>query len=263
MVYSCPSEFITLAHQLADAARPIGTQYFRTDLLEVENKPDHTPVTIADRLIEETWRKMVEHARPQDAIWGEEFGRSNENAELTWIFDPIDGTKAFTLGRATFGCLIGLHHKTHGFILGIVDQPVLGLRWVGARGHGAQLNGKPLESRHAALNQIRVCLTDPMRLTPDLQALQHQLLKEVAFFYYGGDCMNYVGLADGSLHLNFDSQQAIYDIAAAIPIIEGAGGVITHKDGSAIDLTANHTILAACTPQLHADMLARLQKIDL
>jgi inositol-phosphate phosphatase / L-galactose 1-phosphate phosphatase / histidinol-phosphatase len=262
MSFLCPEDLIALAHELADEAHPIAQFYFRNDKLIVENKSDQSPVTIADRLIEEKWREIIMERRPQDAIWGEEFGRHNEEAEYTWIVDPIDGTKAFTLGRATFGCMIGLHHKTQGFILGIVDQPTLNLRWFGARGHGSSLNGKKLRaSAPEKFEDIRMSFTNPLRLTPDLRALHDTLGEETSFIAYGGDCLNYVGLADGALHVYFDSTQKIYDIAAAIPIIEEAGGKITHKDGTPIDLTWDHTILAACTVELHDDILARLKTI--
>jgi histidinol phosphatase-like enzyme (inositol monophosphatase family) len=261
MSFICPQELVDLAHFLADTAQPIARRYFRGEEMGVETKQDHSPVTIADRAIEKKWREIIQEKRPQDGIWGEEFGRTNEDAELTWIFDPIDGTKAFTLGRATFGLLIGLHHKQHGFILGIVDQPIVNLRWFGAKGRGAFLNEKPLQTTTPELSDVRISLTNPLRLTPDLVAFHKELTGKIAFTAYGGDCMNYVGLADGSLHLNFDSIQHIYDIAASIPIIEEAGGKITHKDGTPIDLSFEHTILGACTSELHEDFLSRFKKI--
>lgn len=263
MVYLCPDELIALANQLSDIARPIAAHYFRNDDLVVEDKSDQSPVTIADRLIEEEWRKIIMAQRPQDAIWGEEYGRHNQDAELTWIIDPIDGTKAFTLGRATFGTMVGLHHRDHGFVLGIVDQPIMNLRWMGVKGRGATLNGKKLQTKMPKqFKDIRLSFTNPLRLTPDLKALHDDLFGRAGFFTYGGDCFNYVGIADGSLHLYFDSTQKIYDIAAAIPIIEEAGGKITHKDGTPIDMEWDHTILAACTPELHAQILARYQEIS-
>lgn len=262
MGFVCPDALIALAYQLSDVARPIVTHYFRNDQLLVEDKSDETPVTVADRLIEQTWREMIQSQRPQDAIWGEEYGRHNPDADWTWIVDPIDGTKAFTLGRATFGTMVGLHHREHGFVLGIVDQPVLNLRWVGIKGQGATLNGKPLKTAMPVqFKDIRLSFTNPLRLTPDLRALHDDLLGRAGFFTYGGDCFNYVGIADSSLHLYFDSTQKIYDIAAAIPIIEEAGGKITHKDGTPIDLVWDHTVLAACTPELHEIILQRYQEI--
>lgn len=263
MSFVCPDDLIALAVRLSDAARPIATHYFRNDDLLVEDKEDHSPVTIADRLIEETWREILLTERPNDALWGEEYGRHNQDADWTWIMDPIDGTKAFTMGRATFGTMLGLHHRVHGFVLGIVDQPVLNLRWMGAKGRGATINGKPLQAKTLdGLHQVRIAFTNPLRLTPDLNLLLDDLTGAVSFIAYGGDCMNYVGLSDGSVHLNFDSKQKIYDIAAAIPIIEEVGGIITHKDGSPIELELEHTILAAANAELHEQILARYKVLN-
>lgn len=261
MAFICPAEFTVLAEKLADAARPIVQRYFRSDMLVVEQKKLHDPVTMADRKIEELWRNMIADTRPQDGIWGEEFGRSNEDAEWTWILDPIDGTKAFTLGRPTFGCMIGLHHTQHGFVAGVVDQPIIQYRWTGARGCGATLNGNVLKTHAVMMHDARIALTNPFRFTPEVKRLKDMLQNEIGYYAYGGDCMNYMGLADGGVHAMFDSMQKIYDIAAAIPIIEEAGGVITHLDGSPIDFVADHTIMAAHTPELHVQLLQRYQAI--
>jgi len=263
MDFICPQEFIDLAHLLADEAQPIARHYFRNEDMQVEIKSAHDPVTIADREIEQKWRKIIQSKRPQDGIWGEEFGRINPDAELTWIFDPIDGTKVFTLGRATFGCMIGLHHKQHGFILGLIDQPIVNLRWFGAKGCGATLNGKKLQTKApASAANMRSSVNNLFRLPPALKTLHDELKKEIHFVAAGGDCMNYAGIADGALHYYFDCNQQIFDIAAAIPIIEEAGGIITNIDGSAIEVKdGDYTVLGACTPQLHAELLTRYKKI--
>ncbi len=256
---TCPAELIAFAHQLADMARPVALQYFRQVDLFVEQKQAHDPVTIADRTIEKMWRDAVQTTYPDHGIWGEEFGRHQMDAEWTWILDPIDGTKAYTLGRPTFGCLIGLYHKTHGFVAGIVDQPIVQWRWVGVRGEGATFNGRPLQTHDVAFSDVRIALTNPMRLSPELKELRRRLNRDIGYMAYGGDCMNFTGLADGSVHALFDSVQKIYDIAAIIPIIEEAGGIITHIDGSPIDFSEDHTIMAAHTPALHKELLHRYQ----
>jgi inositol-phosphate phosphatase/L-galactose 1-phosphate phosphatase/histidinol-phosphatase len=261
MAFVCPSELIDLAHVLADAGQPIARKYFRNDDMAIEIKSAHDPVTIADREIEKEWRRIIAEKRPKDGIWGEEFGRSNEKSEWTWIFDPIDGTKVFTLGRATFGCMIGLHHKQHGFILGLIDQPIVNLRWFGAKGCGATLNGKKLQTKTPLYTVIRSSINNLSRLPDALKILNEQMKREVHFIAAGGDCMNYAGLADGSIHYYFDTDQMIYDIAAAIPIIEEAGGKLTNLDGSAIELTLEHKVIGACTSELYDDVLSRYRKI--
>lgn len=256
MAFSCPDDVTALAHRLADAARVEAMRVFRSPDLHVDIKDDHSPVTIADRGIETLWRTMIAEEFPEHGLWGEEFPRTNIESEWQWIMDPIDGTKAFALGRASFGCLLGLHHATHGFILGVVDQPVLQWRWWAARGHGAFFNEQKLSRTKAiSMEEARLVLTDPMRHNESLRRLHEMLAGIVAMRAYGGDCLNYTGLADGSMHVTFDSYQNIYDIAAVIPLIEETGGVITHLDGTPIDLEQEHDVLAASTPGLHETVL--------
>ena len=257
MGFTCPDAYISWAHALADAARAEAMRVFRAPDLQVTLKDDHSPVTIADRAIEALWRSMIAEKYPEHGLWGEEFPRTNPDSEWQWIMDPIDGTKAFTLGRPSFGCLVGLHHATHGFVLGVVDQPVLQWRWWAARGHGAFFNDQPLaRTGETPIEAARLVLTDPMRHSESVRSLHETLAARVAMRAYGGDCLNYTGLADGSMHLTFDSYQNIYDIAAVIPLIEETGGVITHLDGSPIDLEQEHDILAASTAALHEQVLA-------
>ena len=135
------------------------------------------------------------------------------------------------------------------------------MRWIGARNQGTQLNGRSIKTKNIPLLQSRGAVTNPMRFSPRLQQFEKRLAAETAFIYAGGECMNFTGIADGSLHFHFDPDQKIYDIAATIPIITEAGGVITHIDGSPIDFAYDHTILAAATPALHAQILEMYQQI--
>lgn len=260
--FVCPPEFTALANLLADVAQPIARHYYRNDALQIITKEDNSPVTLADREIEEKWRGIIHSQRPGDAMWGEEFGRENIGAEWTWIFDPIDGTKSFTVGRPTFGCLIGLHHIEHGFVMGVVDQPITNLRWAAAKNQGATLNGKALRTKQTSLGDVRIAMTNPMRQSAPLKKLHQELMDQIGFFTYGGEVMNYVGIADGSVHANFDSRQKIYDIAATIPIIEEAGGVITSLQGKPIAFEEDQAILAACTPELHNTLMQRYFEIE-
>ncbi len=252
-----PSEFVTLAHRLADAASAVIKPAFRNADIIVETKFDHSPVTAIDRAAEEKMRAILLQARPDDSIMGEEFGGSDIGAEYHWILDPIDGTKAFTLGRTNFGCLIGLHHIEHGFVLGVADQAITGDRWVGIKNQGATRNNKILKSGSlTTITNARVSITNPLRHTEKMHRLHEHLLGKVQFMHYGGDFLNYTGIADGAVHLNFETEQKIYDVAALIPIITEAGGVMTEMDGTALTRAPKtQTILAACTPQLHAELL--------
>jgi hypothetical protein len=126
----CPAEFISLAERLADATGRIVRHHFRSPL-EIITKADDSPVTIADREAEKELRRMVALAYPQHGLIGEEFPAERRDADYVWVFDPIDGTKSFITGRPLFGTLIALLHRGRP-ILGIIDHPALGERWIGA-----------------------------------------------------------------------------------------------------------------------------------
>lgn len=252
----CPPEFIALAHELADAVHPIVDQYFRQDN-GVEIKADATPVTLADREIEQLWRDIIMTKRPDDGIWGEEFGRYKTDAEYQWIFDPIDGTKAFTLGRPTFGCLIALYHVTHGFILGLCYQPITKDRWVGALGYPTTFNGTVLPRRQEPKPGVplRAAFTNPLRFKESLQRTHDCLVREKAVIGYSGDCINFATVANGWIDITAENQQSLYDIAPFVAILRGVGAVITQADGKPIDLDMGDSVLVAGTAQLHQRFL--------
>ncbi len=230
----CPPEFVILGHQLADAARPITQKYFR-EKPTIDYKEDDTPVTVADRMVEEKIRDILSQKRPQDGILGEEFGETNPNAEFRWILDPIDGTKPFTIGKATFGTLIALAQKTeHGeeIIFGLCDQSITADRWTGAKGHPTLWNGQAVKARTKISNgqMIGACI-NPLRF--DEKILQKlRIAHKKGYISCGGDCLNYCLLASGRIDFIVETGQEIYDIAALIPIIHGAGATITKIDGT-------------------------------
>jgi inositol-phosphate phosphatase/L-galactose 1-phosphate phosphatase/histidinol-phosphatase len=252
----CPPELIALGHELADAVHPIITQYFRRDN-GIEIKDDATPVTLADRAIEQLWRDIIMEKRPDDGIWGEEFGRYKTDAEYQWIFDPIDGTKAFTLGRPSFGCLIGLYHVTQGFILGLCYQPITKDRWVGALGYPTTYNGDVLPQRQnpPAGAPLRAAFTNPMRFQDGLTRCHDALIEQRAVIAYGGDCLNFASIASGLVDISAENKQSIYDIACFVPILQGVGACISELDGTPIGLDMKQVMIAAATPELHQRFL--------
>lgn len=252
----CPADLIALAQQLADVARPIALQYFRHDL-GLEIKDDATPVTLADRAIEDAWRTIIMRERPQDGILGEEFGHHQIDAEYVWIFDPIDGTHAFTTGRTSFGCLIALYHVTHGFILGICDQPVSQERWVGALGHPTTYNGTPLPQRVTPKTDtpLRAAFTNPLRFKEPLQRCHDHLVKQKSVVVYGGNCLNFAAIAQGLLDVSGENKQGIHDVAAFVPMLAGVGAMITQANGKPIALDMDDSVLMTATPELHAQLL--------
>ncbi|CAN0533408.1 unnamed protein product, partial [Laminaria digitata] len=193
---ACPTELIALAHRLADASGPVIRGYFRQPI-PVDGKADASPVTAADREAEQAIRAILADARPDDGIIGEEFGNTGIDAEYVWVIDPIDGTKSFISGRPIFGTLIALTRNGTP-ILGVIDQPVNGERWVGAPGADTLYNGAPV--------RVRACpsLADAIAGTtaPDLFGPgQGDRWREVAagakHVVYGGDCYTYAQIASG------------------------------------------------------------------
>ncbi|MBT5415454.1 MAG: histidinol phosphate phosphatase, partial [Rhodospirillaceae bacterium] len=144
----CPNSFLALADRMTAASGEIVARYFRTPVT-VDEKADESPVTIADRTVEAAIRDLIASHCPGHGIVGEEYGTENPDAEFVWVIDPIDGTKSFISGVPLFGTLIALLQGGVP-ILGVVDHPALGERWIGARGHGTTHNGKRVTTRACA-----------------------------------------------------------------------------------------------------------------
>ncbi len=229
-------ELIALSHRLADAAGAVVRRYFRTDF-HIDGKADASPVTIADREAEQAIRAILAAERPNDGIHGEEFGSGKGTSGYLWVLDPIDGTKAFATGRPLFGILIGLVHNGEA-VLGILDQPITGERWIGANGHGTQLNGKTVKVRPCPDVKIaNVATTGPDMFDLEEYLKFYSYLKqETGFTLYGGDCYSYGQLAGGWLDGVVEGYMKLHDYAALIPIVENAGGIITDWQGKPLPL---------------------------
>ncbi|MDP6351185.1 MAG: histidinol-phosphatase [Alphaproteobacteria bacterium] len=263
MTASSPDDldrFLAFADRLADAAREVIKPYFRGDLA-VDFKATDTntgqPVTRADRESEQAIRDLIRATYPDHGIIGEEHEDVNPGAEYCWVLDPIDGTRPFVAGLPMFGTLIGLGHDGVP-ILGVLDQPVLGERFVGSA-RGSFLNGRPIRTRPCARARDAVhALTDHrMMRTPAQQAVLQRLMGEVRFTQFGGNCYAYGMLAAGAIDLVTEGDLELWDFHALIPIIEGAGGVITGWDGG--PATNSGFIVACGDPALHAEVLPLLQ----
>lgn len=229
-------ELIDLMHRLGDAAAAVVTKYFRTGF-HIEGKSDASPVTIADREAELAIRAILENERPGDGIHGEEFGSEAGSTGWLWVLDPIDGTKAFATGRPLFGTLIGLVHEGEA-VAGLLDQPINKERWIGARGHGTQLNGNIVKCRPCKdIKSANVSTTGPdMFDFEDYLKLYTYLKEDTGFTLYGGDCYSYGQLAGGWLDGVVESYMKLHDYAALIPIVENAGGIITNWMGNPLPL---------------------------
>lgn len=258
MTAECPTEFLRFAETLAEAARPIIQRHFRRPL-DIVDKPDASPVTVADRDAEAAVRALIEKRYPDHGIYGEEHGQVRLDARHVWVIDPIDGTKAFITGMPVFGTLIALCDRGRP-ILGVIDQPVLDERWLGADGHGATLNGRPIRtSACTRLAEASVYTTTPDMFATDEARRRYERIETAARLRrFGGDCYATGLLAAGHVDLVVEAQLSPYDYMALVPVVENAGGRATDWAGRALDFSSNGEFLAAATPALHAEAQALL-----
>lgn len=247
----CPDAFVEIAERLADTARPIAQRYFRSGVA-IEAKADSSPVTCADREIETALRDILHEAVPDHAVIGEEMGGASDRTGPLWILDPIDGTKAFATGTPVFGTLVGLAIDGR-FVLGVIDQPIAGERWLGAAGRTTTFNGKPARvSGCAALADARLYTTAPEYFAESAAMAAFERVRAATMFTrYGADCYAFGLLASGHVDLIVESQLNLWDIAALVPVVEGAGGIITDWYGMALTTAAEGRVVASSSAALH------------
>ena len=250
-----------VAHQMADAARHAILPFFRSSTLDAENKlsDGYDPVTEADRAAERAMRFILQEHRPLDSILGEEYGASHGESGLTWVLDPIDGTRGFVSGTPTWGVLIALSDET-GPRYGLIDQPYIGERFVGM-GQRAFLTGPQgasvLRTRHARpLADATVLTTFPEVGTEQEGRAFHAVAKNAKLTRYGMDCYGYALLAAGQVDLVIEAGLQPYDIQAPIAVVEAAGGVVTDWQGNPAHMGGR--ALAAANPDIHAEALTIL-----
>jgi inositol-phosphate phosphatase/L-galactose 1-phosphate phosphatase/histidinol-phosphatase len=239
-----PAAFVDLARRLTEVSRPILRRYYRQKL-DIIDKADESPVTKADRECEAALRETIIAACPDHGIIGEEYGAENADAEYVWVLDPLDGTRSFITGRPLFGTLIAL---TRGGkpILGVIDMPILSDLWLGVAGQPSTLNGEVIRARSCAtladayLSTISPQVFDAATF-PRFEALRGKAKSTT----YGGDCYQYGMVATGFIDLVVERGLGIYDYLALVPVIEGAGGMITDWRGRALTMESQGDVVAA------------------
>lgn len=250
-------EFIRAVNQFADISGEVIRKYFRKPIM-VDDKSDASPVTIADKEVEEKIRSRIGELFPDHGIFGEEYGKSKIDARYVWVIDPIDGTKAFISGKPSFGTLIALLEDGYP-ILGVIDQPITQERWLGAKGQDSLWNGQKIGVRKCDnLAKATLYATAPeMFVGEDYQDFL-RLYSSVKLPRYGADCYAYGLLAMGFVDLVVEASLKPYDYCSLVPIIEGAGGKITDWQGNKLGLDSDGRVIAAGDAALHALALAKL-----
>lgn len=254
-------DLLSLIADLSEIAGKTALAWFRHPLLTTDNKcPDgFDPVTQADRAAETALRAHLSKLRPQDSILGEEFGAQPGESGLTWIIDPIDGTRGFLAGTPCWGVLIALA-DAQGPFLGVIDQPYIRERFLGGLGH-AYVDG-PLGKRELAtrgtdnLSNAILFTTFPEIGTAAERAAFVRVAEQVKLTRYGMDCYAYALLAAGHVDLVIEAGLNPYDIAAPIAVIEAAGGLVTDWQGGRVGESGQ--VIAAANPELHAHALNAL-----
>jgi len=256
------NRLVAIALRLADAARGPALAHFRADGLTADNKADEgefDPVTRADRETEAAIRAVLAEERPEDGILGEEEAPRIGSSGMTWIIDPIDGTRAYLIGAPTWGVLIALNDGSKP-VIGIMDQPYVGERfWADGRSAWWERAGESRMIRARGgvmLAGALLCSTMPEIGTDEERVRFEGVRDRVRLTRYGLDCTAYALLAAGHVDLVIEAGLQPYDVQALIPIIETAGGVVTTWSGA--DAQQGGRILAAGSVELHAEAMALL-----
>jgi len=256
---STVAQYLESAASIAESAGPIALQYFRNPL-DIENKIEGAgfdPVTRADREVEAFIRAELGRLYPEHGIRGEEEEAFETDSAYCWIIDPIDGTRAFISGVPAWGILLGLT-LDETCVAGVMHQPYLGETFLGAAGRASMRRaGKEIElhtSKTSELSSAITYCTHPsmFKVKSDREAFK-RVSGASRMLRYGGDCYSYCLLAHGLIDLIIEGQLQPYDIIPLIPIVEGAGGVVTNWQGESA--MAGGLVVAAANPELHQQAL--------
>ena len=240
-----------LAHELAEASASVIRPYFRSGL-SVDTKSDDSPVTVADRDSEAAMRDLINARFPDHGIIGEEHGSENEDAEFVWVLDPIDGTRSFISGVPLFCTLIALVRQGTPW-LGVINQPIIGDRWIGGAGQPTTYNAKPATVRPCPdLIDAIVYTTGISWFTEDEKAAWERLRAGSHMARSGGtDAYGYGMVASGWVDMVAEAGLQFYDFAALVPVVQQAGGVITDWAGAPLTKESIGQVLASGDPTAH------------
>ena len=243
----------------ADSARQVTRKWFRLKM-KVGSKEDRTPVTIADQETEAVVKNIILDRHPRHGFFGEESGQQFTDSEWHWVIDPIDGTKCFATGMPTFGTLISLLYEEKP-VIGIIDHGILEDRWIGIKDAKTTHNGAICRTRNTTKIADASVYTTTMDMFDEHTGKQSEnLTKNCRFRVFGGDCYSYGLLASGYNDLVCEADLYPYDYFALIPVILGAGGVITDWQGDHLGMQSNGQVLASANSTLHEQALEKLNQ---
>ena len=252
------AEYLAFAHTLAEAAADVAMPHFRSPIPVIDKGQSRfDPVTVADKAAEQAMRARIQHTYPAHGILGEEHAPVTGSSAVTWVLDPIDGTRSFITGMPLWATLIAVNDGTRPCIV-IMNQPYTGERFVGTP-DGAWLNGQPIHTQPCAeLSHAKLMCTGPDIFNNAQQRETfYRIADQARLVRFGGDSYAYCMLAMGMVDVVMEAGLQPYDVQALIPIVESAGGVITAWDGG--DPQHGGTVLACGDPALHGQILDRLQ----
>ncbi len=263
------TSLIAFAHELADLARAETLPRFRRGLaVDIKEAAEWDPVTEADREAERVIRAHIEEHHPGHGIIGEEWGTVRENAPWRWVLDPVDGTRAFVCGTGTWTTLIALEH--HGEpVVGVIDQAFSGERWVGTPEGSTWTRGDETRALRVrtttSVASARITSTDPVKkgfFEPAEAAAFDVLAQRARVGRWSLDAYGYGLLASGDLDLVVEASLQHYDYAALVPVVRGAGGLITGWKGEPVHASPRGRVVAAATKELHMEALETLRHVD-
>lgn len=251
------SPFLQTALEAAQTAQEIILHYYQGKF-DIELKADQSPVTIADVEAEKAIKKIILERFPEHGFFGEETGKTNPDAEYTWLIDPIDGTKSFVRRYPMFSTQIALM-KGSELILGVSNAPAFGEIAYAEKGQGAFLNQQPVKvSGYTELNQAALSLGNIASLAASSSwANLGKIITQVQRIRGYGDFFHYHLLANGKVDAIIESDVNILDVAALSVIVNEAGGVFTDLFGESLNL-ASTTVLAAASKDLYQQLQQQL-----
>ena len=249
------NDLVSFANHLSDESAKIIKQYFRKSI-EIENKEDESPVTVADKNTELKIRNLILNKYPNHGILGEEFEGKDIESEYLWVIDPIDGTRSFIAGHKDFGTLIALL-KNKKPIIGIINCPIHEERWVGIDGQQTTMNGQLVNtSNKQVLDESYLSSTGLYMFENDsFKKGFEKIINKTRYHRFGGDCYNYGMVASGYIEIVIENMLKVHDYMALIPIIEGAGGKITDKFGKKINFDSDGSVVVSANKKLHKQII--------